>query len=93
MANKKGLTPIDLVPRKYTLLVLSAVVFILMVIMGFSHYNTNRKVERTPTFEEEITQLDTQTEGDEISAIEADLVNTNLDDIDKELQDILREFE
>jgi hypothetical protein len=91
MASKKAKKE-SLIPQKNTLLFLAAVAFILI----FSVLQTmtiTRKAPITPTFEQEIEMIETQSESDEISAIETDLSNTNLQDLDKEIQDIIRELE
>lgn len=67
---------------------------ILVVAMGFMAITLGSKSEKTDTgIEEELTEINKQSQSDEISAIESDLNGTDLSNIDKELQDIENELE
>jgi len=77
--------------QKNTLIALAA---IMVVVMGIIAILTIRKPSKAPTaFEREVSQITTQSNSDEVSAIEKDLAETDLDDLDKELKEIEAELE
>lgn len=75
--------------NKNTILVLAAVSVILIAItLLLSKRESVEKVR----FDSEIKQIETQSSSDEIGAIEKDLEDTDLSDLDRELQDIEAEL-
>ena len=81
----------EVVPKKYTMLFLAAVVFILMGIMA-SLLIPKPKPQQPTQYEKELSQIQTQSTSDETDAIEKDLNETDLSGLDKELQDIETEL-
>lgn len=77
----------NLFSKKNFLIALAAILVIALGIMAMSL--TRRP--KTPSFENEIKMLETQSDSDTIESIEKDLNDTELGDIDRELQDIERE--
>jgi len=67
---------------------------ILLIVLGvFSYLLSSGKLVSTVPFETDIKETETMSESEDTDAIEADLVNTDLSDIDKELGDIEAELE
>ena len=78
-----------LVPRKYFMLFLAALLVVALAYMGFTLYRqTVRPATTTTTFEKDLLEMQTQSQSDNVNDIEKDLMETNLSDVDKELQDI-----
>ncbi len=80
--------------------IVGSVIVIIVLILGGIFFWTERaeKVTNTqnetsseeagspvPTSDSTVTELETQSEGDEIADIQADIANTNLDNLDEEL--------
>lgn len=83
----------EIVPKKYTILFLAAVVLVLMGIMASLLIPIPKSKPQQPTqYEQELNQIQTQSTSDETTAIEKDLNETDLSDLDKELQDIDKEL-
>jgi CBS-domain-containing membrane protein len=80
----------ELINKKNELMVLAAIVTILLFVMGYTLYNRTNKSNQPVDFMTK--QLTTQSETDDINSIEADLNNTDLDNIDKEIQGIESEL-
>jgi hypothetical protein len=70
--------------------ILVAVALVLMIIMGFWIYSNYPSSTRE--FESDIKELETQSTSNTVDSIEEDLNNTDLSDIDKELDDIEKEL-
>ncbi|OGM20594.1 hypothetical protein A2714_02765 [Candidatus Woesebacteria bacterium RIFCSPHIGHO2_01_FULL_38_9] len=82
-----------LVPRKYFLLFLAALLVVALAYMGFTLYNQRMTPKTsTTTYEKELQQMQNQSQSDGVDDIEKDLTETDLSDIDKELQDIETEL-
>lgn len=84
----------QIVSRKNFLLLLAA---LCVVLLGYMALNLaqQRSRKHTPLTEtdKEIQQIQSQSSSDEIEDIEKDLIDTDLIDIDRELQDIEDELE
>jgi len=79
-----------LLTGKNFLLVLAA---LLVVALGFMAVKTITK-PKTENFDQmELQEIQTQSNSDSLESIDADLKNTDLDNTDKELQDIQRELD
>lgn len=79
----------NIISRKNYLLFFTAIIFILLVYMGFSIFNRN---SATPSIEKEVAKIQTQSESTEIESIEKDLMETDLENLDRELNDIEAEL-
>lgn len=80
----------NIIARKNNLLFFTAIIFVLLVYMGFSVFNKNRSA--TTSIEKEVTEIQTQSESTEIDSIEKDLMETDLKNLDRELSDIEKEL-
>lgn len=69
-------------------LLIGLLILVLAVAAAFFLYTNKNKVATKPTYEDEIRQIDSQSDSTDPKAIEADLNDTDLTDLDKELQDI-----
>lgn len=80
-----------IIPKKYTLLALAG---ILVVTLGIMAYTLRPKLtqKELTTEEKEIKQIQIQSPSDETGAIEKDLNETDLSNLDKELRDIDKEL-
>lgn len=79
----------NIISRKNYLLFFTAAIFILLVYMGFSIFSRNRS---TPSLEKEVARIQTQSESTEIESIEKDLMETDLNNLDRELNAIEAEL-
>ncbi|MBU0569372.1 hypothetical protein KKB40_01155 [Patescibacteria group bacterium] len=71
-----------------------ALTAIMVVIMGIIALVTIKKTKPTPSaFNREVVQITTQSNSDEIDAIEKDLMDTDFENLDKELKTIETELE
>lgn len=77
--------------NKNTTLLLSAVVLVLVVIMGYVTYTRRASVSK-PKVDSSIQKLQEQSSSTEVSSIEKDILDTDLSDLDKELEDIEQEL-
>jgi len=75
--------------KKNTILVLAAALIFFATI---AYWLSSSKYAENLIFSREIKQIQGQSTSDEIGAIEKDLQETNLSDIDKELEDIEAEL-
>ncbi len=80
-----------IVSNKNHIALLAGVLIVAMVIMALVMRRTNVIVFQP--YEVEIQQLEEQSTSDEINSIEEDLLNTDLSDLDRELQEIDQELE
>lgn len=84
----------ELVNKKNTLLVLAA---ILVVALGYMALQLSARLKykapAVPAYEQQMRQIETQSDSDEVDAIEADLESTQTDSLDVELQNIEAELE
>ena len=84
----------QLVSRKNFIIFLAAILVVGFAYMALTLAQQSFKTKRTLTVaEKEIQQINEQSTSDELEDIEKDLLETDLIDIDKELQDIERELE
>ena len=85
------MTNFNLFSKRNIILTLAAA---LVILTAYAAVKTYRKpAELTPvTYEEQMAKLDTQSESDSTESIEADLGNTDLENLDSELQDIEMEL-
>lgn len=84
----------QLVSRKNFIIFLSAILVVGFAYMALTLTQQSLKTKRTLSVaEKEILQIKEQSTSDELEDIEKDLIETDLIDIDKELQDIERELE
>ncbi len=74
---------------KNTIIILAAT-SIIFIAIGF--LLTNRESAEKMRVESEIRQMESQSSSDEVGAIEKDLDDTDLSDLDRELQDIEAEL-
>jgi hypothetical protein len=82
----------QLVPRKYFLLFLAATLVVALGVMALTLSGRTQKKAVLTESDKEIQQIQTQTKGDDVDDIEKDLNETDLVDVDKELQDIENEL-
>lgn len=84
----------QLVPRKYFLLFLAAILVVGLGLMALTLAKRPEK-QASPMTEadKEIQQIQTQGNGDDIDDIENDLNETDVIELDKELQDIENDME
>lgn len=73
---------------KNSLLILAAILVVLLAGTGY-YLSKNKPLEITPR---DVTKLTTQSSSDDVDAIEKDLNQTDLADLDAELTDIEAEF-
>lgn len=72
----------------------SLIVIIIITIGGFYFWNSiSERLNKESVIDAQVEELGTQSDSDEIEDIEADLQNTNFDDLDTELDAIDQEFE
>jgi hypothetical protein len=84
----------QLVSRKNFILFLAAILVAGFAYMALTLAQQSFKTKSTLTMaEKEIQQIKEQSTSDELEDIEKDLLETDLIDIDKELQDIEKELE
>lgn len=79
----------QLVSRKNFLLLLAAVLVVAMGLMAMMLYQTPKA---PVTYEQQLQQLQTQSQSDQVRDIERDLKESNFNDVDRELQDIETEL-
>jgi len=84
----------EIIPKKHTLLFLAALLVVLLGIMAYviRQQNLARRFLQPSEFDKELSQIQEQSESDDVDAIEEDIGETDLEDADKELQDIEREL-
>jgi hypothetical protein len=82
---------IQIVPKKYFILVLSAILFVGLVYISLNAKG-NKVNKSQPTYNQEIKIIETQSSSDETDTIEKDLMETDLENIDQELDDIEKEL-
>lgn len=75
------------VTKNNFILILIAAVITLIGFFAYYFYSSDN------TFKQEITNLKTQSSSNEIGAIEQDILDTDLSDLDKELSAIEKEIE
>ena len=84
MKNKKNKDLLALV------IVVAAILLSMLIIVL---QNKKPPVEHENIYQEELTKIQTQSESDSIEAIEEDLLNTEISDIDNDLKEIEYELE
>ena len=77
----------QLVSRKNFLLALAAILVVAMGYMALALSKQSRKSEPS-SFEQEIRRFNSQSSSDDVNDIQKDLSETELDNLDKEVQDI-----
>lgn len=77
--------------NKNTTLLLSAIVLVLVVIMGYVTYVRKSSLSK-PKVDSSVQKLQEQSSSTEVSSIEKDILDTDLNDLDKELEDIEQEL-
>ena len=65
----------------------------LVVGLGIMAISLSQRPAPKTTFESDIEELEMQSDSDDVDAIEQDLMQTDLSDVDQELQDIDRELD
>lgn len=83
----------QLVPKKYFLLFLASISVVFMGLMALTLSKRPVKQVSMTEQEMEIKKIQTQSESDVVEDIEQDLNETDLLDVDKELQDIEGELD
>ena len=95
--SQLSLNNMEIIPRKHTLFFLAALLVVLLGIMAYVQRQKNfasrisQFIAQSP-FEREVNQIQEQSESDEVDAIEEDIEETDLSQVDKELKDIEREL-
>ena len=77
--------------HKSLIVVLAAALII--ILGGLAYLLSSGKLISSIPFEREVAQYETMSASDELDAIETDLNNTELENLDKELVDIQAELE
>ena len=75
--------------NKNTIIILASLVIVISVVLVLIQQNLNKPAG----YEVEIKDLQTQSTSDDVNAIEKDLLDTNLENLDSELLDIEKELE
>ncbi|OGM19415.1 hypothetical protein A2955_03330 [Candidatus Woesebacteria bacterium RIFCSPLOWO2_01_FULL_37_19] len=78
----------QLLTRKNFLLFLAAILVVALGYMALSTGKVQIPYLSQPTYEQEMQNIEIQSETDDINSIEKDLNDTDLQNSDKELQDI-----
>jgi hypothetical protein len=82
----------ELFDKKNSLIIFAGAMVVLTGFIAMSLIQKPSPAQPTQ-FDREIKQIETQSDSDEISAIEKDLMQTDLNNLDKELEDIENELE
>ena len=84
----------QLVSRRNFIIFLAGILVVALGLMAMTLVLQNQIGTSMPeTYQQEIQKVQTQSESDNIDAIEKDLMETDLNDLDKELQDIESELQ
>lgn len=75
--------------KKNTIILLASLVIVISVALIL----IQNSLDAPKKYEADIQELQKQSTSDEVDVIEKDLLNTNLDNLDTELQDIEKELE
>jgi len=78
--------------NNYTTIIFIGVVVVMFILLGIALANRWNKSSLT-SFSYEVQQIKNQSENDSVDSIEKDLMETDLKEVDKELQDIDKEIE
>lgn len=73
-------------------LLLSLLAGLVLVLGIFAYLNFSQKIASTKVFEKEVTKIENVSESNEIDAIEEDLNQTDLENLDQELTSIETEL-
>lgn len=79
--------------------IIGSIIIILIIIVGGIYFfnsvsdRMNKAGEVAPAVDSATLELQVQSDSNEVDSIEVDLQNTDLDGLDKELEDIDKEFE
>ena len=82
----------QLVSKKDFLVFLAGTLVVALGVMAFVLSRNYLNKDSAKMFDTEIQQMQSQSQSDSLDAIEKDLEETNLNDVDKELQDIQEEL-
>ena len=80
---------------KNTTLFFAAIVIVLLGIMAYKTYRGKIAVtpqQKEATYEQEVKMIESQSDSDTVDDIEKDLIDTQLNGLDKELMDIEKEL-
>lgn len=88
----------NLIPKKYFLFVLAAILVVALGYMAVSTSkvsapSTDKGMTEVNVHEKEMNQINTQSSSDELNDIETDLQSTDTSGIDQDLEDLGREFD
>lgn len=75
--------------NKNTIIILASLVIVISVVLVLIQQNLNKPAG----YEVEIKDLQTQSSSDDVNAIEKDLLDTNLENLDSELLEIEKELD
>jgi hypothetical protein len=78
---------------KHKTLIVVLAAALIIILGGLAYLLSSGKLTSSIPFEREVAQYETMSESDELDAIETDLNNTELQNLDKELVDIQAELE
>jgi hypothetical protein len=81
----------NLINRKNELLFFALVALLFMFVMGYTLYNKRVNAPQL-RYQKQVQDLEQQSSSDEVEAIEKDLLNTDFDSLDSELQEIEAEL-
>lgn len=88
LLNPQKSTNMFKLSNKNTLIILASFVMIIAVVLIYLQRNANKP----KGYEAEIKQVQTQSASDDVNAIEKDLLDTDFEDLDTELQEIEKEL-
>lgn len=77
------------VSNKNTLIILASLVIVISVVLISLQLGMNKP----ESYDVEIQQIETQSASDDVNAIEKDLMDTDFDNIDAEIQEIEKELD
>jgi hypothetical protein len=77
------------ISNKNIIIILASLLIVISVVLALIQQNSDKPTD----YEVEIKDLQTQSTSDAVNAIEEDLLDTNLENIDSELLDIEKELE
>lgn len=75
--------------NKNTIIVLASLIIVISVVLVLIQQTFNKPA----SYEVEVKELQTQSTSDDVNAIEEDLLDTNLENLDSELLEIEKELE
>jgi hypothetical protein len=75
--------------NKNTLIILASLIIVISVVLIY----LQRTASKPKSYASVINQVQTQSESDDVNAIEKDLLDTDFEDLDKELLEIEKELD